>query len=60
MEEPALSAVRPLSIKELADAAEDYKWNTGIALKYWIRAATALLSEVRSCQVDVAPIHVFC
>jgi hypothetical protein len=44
----AASASRPLSIKELADAAEDYKWTTSIELKYWIRAATALLSQVCS------------
>ena len=37
---------RPHSVKEITEEADSFTFNTTIALKFWIRVATTLYSEV--------------
>lgn len=37
---------RPMSVKEISAKAEDFDFDTSIALKYWLRTADTLLREV--------------
>jgi STAM-binding protein len=35
-----------MSVKEISTKAEDFDFDTSIALKYWLRTADTLLREV--------------
>jgi STAM-binding protein len=38
---------KPMSVKEISSKAQDFRFDTAIALKYWLRTAETLLREVR-------------
>ena len=38
----------PPSIKEIANRAEDFRFNTNIPFKYWIQSCKTLRQEVRT------------
>lgn len=39
----------PLSVRQIADLAQNFDYNPSIPLKYWLRTAGTLLKEVRIC-----------
>jgi STAM-binding protein len=42
----AMRPTRPQTVKELVAQAENFKFNTNIPVKHWIRAAETLYQEV--------------
>jgi STAM-binding protein len=42
-----LQLLKPMSVKEISEKAQDFEFNPFIALKYWLRTADTLLREVR-------------
>lgn len=46
---------RPMSIREITHAAEDFEFRTTIPFKYWARSADTLFQEVCSPNPSVVP-----
>jgi STAM-binding protein len=38
--------VRPLSVKEISEQAQNFEWNTNIPFKHWLRTTQTLQQEV--------------
>ena len=50
----------PPSIKEIANRAEDFRFNTNIPFKYWIQSCKTLRQEVRNHPTPPLPANPLC
>lgn len=43
---PSIGGSAPQSVEKITRIAQDYEYNTGVPLRYWLRTAATLIREV--------------